>query len=170
MLSFAIYIPLSSCSVQKMLMLIARSIIYIYIYILLQLESLQQGKGFTVKFQVRTPLNSSPLGKMAAISQKTFSDVYSQMISFVFWSEFHWSLCPIDNNTALVWIMAWCRIGAKPLSEPMLTRFTDAYMRHWGRWVNEALHRQVCYRPTARVYFSLHTSGTNYIKKWRCIY
>ena len=26
--------------------------------------------------------------------------------------------------------MAWRRIGAKPLSEAMLTQFTDAYMRH----------------------------------------
>ena len=34
---------------------------------------------------------------------------------------------PIDNNAAVVWIMAWCRIGDKPLSEPMLTWFTDAY-------------------------------------------
>ena len=25
--------------------------------------------------------------------------------------------------------MAWRRIGDKPLSEPMFTRFTDAYMR-----------------------------------------
>ena len=25
--------------------------------------------------------------------------------------------------------MAWRRIGDKPLSEPMLTRFTDAYVR-----------------------------------------
>ena len=40
---------------------------------------------------------------------------------------------PMDNNTALVWIMAWRRIGDKPLSEPtMLTRFTDSYMRHQG--------------------------------------
>ena len=37
---------------------------------------------------------------------------------------------PIDNNPALVQIMAWCRKGDKPLSQPMLTRFTDAYMRH----------------------------------------
>ena len=36
----------------------------------------------------------------------------------------------IDNNPALVKIMAWRRKGDKPLSEPMLTRFTDAYMRH----------------------------------------
>ena len=39
---------------------------------------------------------------------------------------------PIDNKPVLVWIMAWCRTGDKPLPEPMLTRFTDAYMRHLG--------------------------------------
>ena len=39
---------------------------------------------------------------------------------------------PIDNKSALVQVMA-CRLyGAKPLSEPMLTQFTDAYMRHQG--------------------------------------
>ena len=37
---------------------------------------------------------------------------------------------PIDNNWALVQIMAWHRIGDKPLSEPVLTWFTDAYMHH----------------------------------------
>ena len=37
---------------------------------------------------------------------------------------------PNDNNAVLVYIMAWRRIGDKPLSELMLTRFTDAYMRH----------------------------------------
>ena len=37
---------------------------------------------------------------------------------------------PIDNNPALVQIMAWRWLGDKPLSDPMLTRFTDAYMRH----------------------------------------
>ena len=41
---------------------------------------------------------------------------------------------PIVKNQALVWIMAWCRVGDKPLSEPMLTWFTDAYMRTSGRW------------------------------------
>ena len=38
--------------------------------------------------------------------------------------------CPIDNNTALVQIMAWRRSADKPSSEPILSRF--AYMRHWG--------------------------------------
>ena len=37
---------------------------------------------------------------------------------------------PIDNDPALGQIMAWRRIGDKPLSEPILTRFTNAYMRH----------------------------------------
>ena len=31
--------------------------------------------------------------------------------------------------------MAWCRIGDKPLSEPMLTQFADSYMRNKGVWV-----------------------------------
>ena len=37
---------------------------------------------------------------------------------------------PIDNNAALVQVMAWRRTGDKPLFEPMLTQFTDAYMRN----------------------------------------
>ena len=36
----------------------------------------------------------------------------------------------INNIPALVQIMAWRGIGYKPLSEPMLTRFTDAYIQH----------------------------------------
>ena len=37
---------------------------------------------------------------------------------------------PINNIPVVAQIMAWRRPGDKPLSEPMLTRFTDAYMRH----------------------------------------
>ena len=36
----------------------------------------------------------------------------------------------IHKNPALIQIMAWRRIGDKPLSEPMLIWFTGAYMRH----------------------------------------
>ena len=36
----------------------------------------------------------------------------------------------IDNNPALVQIMAWNWIGADPLSGRMMTQFTDAYMQH----------------------------------------
>ena len=41
----------------------------------------------------------------------------------------------IANYPALVKIVAWRRIGGKPLSEPMLTWFTDAYMRHKGEMI-----------------------------------
>ena len=39
---------------------------------------------------------------------------------------------PIDNKPAFVQVMAWRRTGNKPLSEPMMTQFTDAYKRHQG--------------------------------------
>ena len=42
----------------------------------------------------------------------------------------------IVNNPELVSIMAWHLTGDKPLSEPMLTRFTEVYMRPLGKWVN----------------------------------
>ena len=37
---------------------------------------------------------------------------------------------PIDNKWALVQVMAWRRIGDKPLPETMLIQFADADMRH----------------------------------------
>ena len=37
---------------------------------------------------------------------------------------------PINNIPALVQIMAWRRTGDKPLSEPMMTQFNDACIRH----------------------------------------
>ena len=42
---------------------------------------------------------------------------------------------PIENNWALVWIMAWRRLGDKPLSEPIMTKYTDAYMRHYREMI-----------------------------------
>ena len=36
----------------------------------------------------------------------------------------------IDSSPALVQIMIWRRIGDETFSEPMLTRFTAAHMRH----------------------------------------
>ena len=78
-------------------------------------------------------LTHLPLDKMAAISQIIFANAFLRMKSFVFWSKFHKSLflrVPINNKSELVKIMAWCLIGAKPLSEPMLTQFSDPYMQH----------------------------------------
>ena len=39
-------------------------------------------------------------------------------------------MSPIDNKPALVQVMAWRRIDDNPLPEPMMTQFTNAYMRH----------------------------------------
>ena len=36
----------------------------------------------------------------------------------------------IENKPALVQVMAWRQIGDKPLPEPMMAQFTDAYMWH----------------------------------------
>ena len=35
-----------------------------------------------------------------------------------------------DNNAALVKVMAWHREDTKPLPEPMITQFDNAYMHH----------------------------------------
>ena len=37
---------------------------------------------------------------------------------------------PIDNKPALVQVMASHQTGDKPLPEPILIQFTNAYMRH----------------------------------------
>ena len=37
---------------------------------------------------------------------------------------------PIDNKPALVQVMACRRTDGKPLPEPVLTQFTNAYMWH----------------------------------------
>ena len=38
------------------------------------------------------------------------------------------SKVPVDNKPSLVQIMAWCRSGDEPLSEPMMVWFTDVYI------------------------------------------
>ena len=42
------------------------------------------------------------------------------------------SRSPIDNKATLVQLVAWRRIGAKPLPRPMMTQFYDAYMQCLG--------------------------------------
>ena len=55
--------------------------------------------------------NSSPLNKMAAISQTIFSDAFLWMESFIFWSKFHRGSFLrdqlTDNMAALVQGVAW---------------------------------------------------------------
>ena len=39
---------------------------------------------------------------------------------------------PIANKATLVQEMVWRQTDDKPLSEPIMNRFIDVYMQHWG--------------------------------------
>ena len=69
--------------------------------------------------------------QMVVISQTTFSSALSWKTVYFDsnYTEFVPS-SPFDNKWASIQVMDWRRIGDKPLSEPMLTRFIDAHMRH----------------------------------------
>ena len=72
---------------------------------------------------------------MAAILVTTFSKAFSWIKNLAFWFRISLKFVYkglIDDKWVLVQVMAWRRTGAKPLSEPMLTQFTDAYMWHLG--------------------------------------
>ena len=69
---------------------------------------------------------------MAAISQTTDWNAFSWMKSFFILIPVSLKFVPkgpIDNKSVLVQEMAWRWIGDKPLPQPMLTEFTDEYMR-----------------------------------------
>ena len=77
-------------------------------------------------------LTHLPLDKMAAISADIFKCIFSNGNDRI---QIQISLklvpkSPIDNKPALVQVMAWHGTGDKPFPEPMMTQFTDAYMRH----------------------------------------
>ena len=72
-----------------------------------------------------------PLDKMAAILAHIFKGIFLNENDKIL---IKMSLkliprVPIDNNPALVQVMAWCRTGDKPLPEPVTIQFTDAFMR-----------------------------------------
>ena len=61
--------------------------------------------------------------KMAAVLQTTFSNAFSWKKMCEFFIKISLKFVPkglIDNIPSLVQIMAWCRPGDKPLSEPMM--------------------------------------------------
>ena len=70
------------------------------------------------------------IDNMAAILQMTFLKSYSWMKILALWYECYWhfSMSPIDNQLVLAQIMAWHQSGDKPLFEPMMAQFADAYM------------------------------------------
>ena len=65
-------------------------------------------------------------------NSRNFADDFFMKEKFCIWNRFSLFVPEgiINNIPALVQIMAWCLPGDKPLSEPMLTQFTDAYMQH----------------------------------------
>ena len=75
--------------------------------------------------------------KMAAIFQTTYSNAFSWIKMHEFCLRFYWSLflVPINNIPALVQIMAWCRPGDKPWSEPMMVSLLTHIRVTRPRWV-----------------------------------
>ena len=70
---------------------------------------------------------------MAAILQTTFLNSFScKHVVFYFKPR-------LKNKPTVVQIMAWRQTGAKPLSEPLLAKLTDAYMRHSAE-MSQRLH------------------------------
>ena len=65
------------------------------------------------------------------MSQTTFSNAFSSINFFFIRISLKFvPKDPIDNMPAFVDVMAWHRTGDKPLPEPVLTQFTDTYMRY----------------------------------------
>ena len=116
--------------------------------------------------------NSSPLDKMVAILQTTFSNTFSFKWKVLFFNQISLKFvpkCRIDNKSVLVHVMAWCQTGDKPLTEPILTWFTDGYMWHWGRnlvwpWWGERM-----YWIVTRVTSDVGVPST-YLVSWPCDY
>ena len=80
-----------------------------------------------------TSINSSPPGQNGYhFADNLFKCIFLNEI-FLILIQTSLKFVPkvqIDNKWALVQVMAWRRTGNKQLSEPMLTQFNDAYMRH----------------------------------------
>ena len=68
------------------------------------------------------------MDEMAVIAQTTFTNAFSSKWNVRISIKISPKIVPkgpIDNNPAMVQMMAWCQIGNTPLSEPMLPRFTE---------------------------------------------
>ena len=76
----------------------------------------------TVKPEVQDILQRAHWGRdnMAAILQTIISNAFSSKIIIAIPLNYV-PMGPINNKPALDQIMTWCRIGAKPLSEPMMS-------------------------------------------------
>ena len=93
--------------------------------------------GHSIGWSCNLMLTYLSLDKMAAISQTTFSILMNENSCILM--HISLKLAPeglIDNNSALVSMMAWRLIGDKPLSEPMPIDLLMHICGAMGRWVN----------------------------------
>ena len=76
--------------------------------------------------------------KMTAFLQTTYLNAFSWMKMYEFRLKFHRNLFlrGINKIPALVHIMAWRRLGDKPLSEPMMFRYATHIYVTRPQWVN----------------------------------
>ena len=95
------------------------------------------------------------LNKMSGISQTISLDAFSWMKNFVFWLKFHWNLF---LKVQMTLIQHWL---------PMLTRFTDASMRHKGEMsFNGSSRKSRHIDNTLRSFYVSHWEHDDVIK-WK---
>ena len=91
-----------------------------------------ENKGKNILRTTETHLTHPPWTKSSPFRRRYFQMLFFVNEKFCIFIKISLKFVingPIGNNRALASIMAWHRIGVKPLSEPMLIQFTDAYMR-----------------------------------------
>ena len=95
-----------------------------------------------------------------SVLQTTFSNTFSWMKMYEFRLEFHWR-DPINNIQALVQIMAWRRLGDKPLFEPMMLTLLTHICVTRPQWVKE----QTMKSDSNTITFN----DTNENDIWKCV-
>ena len=88
---------------------------------------------FSYKISITVTFKSNPPGQNSG-------HLADDIFKCIFLNDNMWSLIeivlkfipygPISNIPAMIQINAWRRLGDKPISEPILVRFNDAYARH----------------------------------------
>ena len=104
--------------------------------------------SFSLHFIIIQTNNASPLDKMSAISQTTFSNVFSWMKRFVFWFEFHWkSFLGVQLSKSQHWLRWW--LGAEQATSHFLNKCWPSSRKY------SALRGMNCVTPHLDIYFVL---------------
>ena len=90
-------------------------------------------------------LTDLPWNEMTAISQTTFPNIFvhEKFCILLYISLKFVSKRPISNILELIQIMALCRIGEKPLSEPLLTHSLTHICGARGDELNPVTHEDI---------------------------